>query len=126
MTTFILTTAARNAAANAVVDLVDGGTGTSGDLAILDGTSVLCAVDLGTVAFGNAATGVASMAATSPTATVTAAGTPDGFQLRNKADTVVASGDAGTASVSLVLTAATLATLDVVTLTSASVTCPAS
>lgn len=85
-----LSTAARNAAADAVVDLLDGGTLeilTSGDTLIIE-------VDLPTPAFGDAASGVAT-ANSMATATVGAgvsSQTAAKAQIKNSGGTVVVSG----------------------------------
>lgn len=86
--------AAKQAATNAVVDLIDVGAGSNGTLEILDGASVLVEFDLDEPAFGAAdANGVATAAAIAPAA-ATGAGTADGWRVKDKDGDVIFSGDA--------------------------------
>lgn len=57
-----LTTAARNAACNAIVDLLDAGAGAATiKMCLADGTTEVATLTMNDPAFGNAATGVATM-----------------------------------------------------------------
>lgn len=68
-----LSTAARNAACDAVVDLIDAGAG-AGKLRIKDvSNNILCSITLADPAFGAAATGVATAAGLPKSGTGTAA-----------------------------------------------------
>lgn len=86
-----LTTAARDAACNAVVDLADQGSG-AGKLKIKDGASVLCTITLGDPAFGAAASGVATAAGLTLSGTASGTGTADGYDVTDSDDTVLWSG----------------------------------
>lgn len=87
-----LETVARNAACNAVVDLVDQGSG-AGKLKIREGSTVLCVVTLSDPAFGNAATGVATASGLPLSGVGIAPGDADNFQITDSADTLLWSGD---------------------------------
>lgn len=123
-----LTTSARNAAANAVVDLLDAGSG-AGYLEIIhsDGTSVLVTVTLADPAFGNAATGVAT-ANTIAQATATGDGTATTFKAYDSdaneifSGSVTATGGGGEIEV----TNTSISTGDKLEITSATYTQPAS
>lgn len=86
-----LGTAARNAACNATVDLVDAGSG-AGKLKIKDGGSVLATVTLDDPAFGNAATGVATAEGLPLAFTGSASGEADGYDVTDSDDNVIWSG----------------------------------
>ena len=131
--TFTLTAAARNAACNAIVDLVDINSGspdgTQGFVSIQTTASAeLVAIGLGSPAFGAAAAGVAQITAT-VTGTATASGTAGRFELQDKTAVEIANGDVTLASASprgvMTLTNTSLNTGDRVQLTAMSVTVPA-
>jgi hypothetical protein len=87
-----LSTAARNAACDAVVDLIDAGAA-GGKLKIYtSGAALLVTITLSTTAFGAAATGVATLAGTPLSGTATGAGTADNATITDDADTVILSG----------------------------------
>ena len=108
----ILSTAARDAACNATVDLVDGGAGANGTLELLDSPTVSATIALNATAFGAAATGVAT-AAGFPKSAVVATGVTalDVFIVKNKAGTevwrgtITATGGGGDLTIDNVLTA---------------------
>lgn len=78
-------TAARNAAADAVVDQVDTGTtDAQGDFVIMDGASDLIEWNLQDPAFGAASSGQATLNGTTLSTTADAAGTADNFEVRDK------------------------------------------
>lgn len=86
--------AAKQAATNAVVDLVDVGAGANGTLEILDGAAVLVACPMSEPAFGAAAAdGTATANAITATA-ATGAGTADGWQVKDEDGNVIFSGAA--------------------------------
>ena len=129
--TFVIEEVARDAACNAIVDLLDVG-GTTANLVIATTSS---AVDLVTIplgaaaAFGAAATGVCTMTATSPTAAATGTGTAVKFRLEddNASPVKVASGNVGVGTqFTLDITNTSIATSDVITITNMTVTVPAS
>lgn len=130
MTTFTLTTTGMNAACDGFVDRLDSG-GTIPHLVIATAASAadLVSIDLtGATAFGDAATGVATMTASSPTGTATGSGTAVRFRLEDDAATPVklAHGDVGTTNTTMDISNTTIATSDTITLTSMTVTMPAS
>lgn len=88
-----LTTGARNAMADALVDLVDAGvTDANGDLVIRDsGDTEVATLGMSDPAFGNAATGTASANAISDDTNATG-GTADDFILQDKDNTEVFEG----------------------------------
>lgn len=86
-----LTSAAASAAADAVVDLLDGGSGDStGDIAFYNAgaTTLLCTCNLAATAFGAASSGVATAGAVSQ-GTVQIAGTIALALFRNKSNTEI-------------------------------------
>lgn len=118
-----LSATARSAAADAIVDLLDGGN-------ILFRTAASAAVaevTFGTPAFGAASTGVATANAITPD-TNTVAGTIANFQVRTAADAVIfegsvtATGDGG----DMTLTSLTFANGETLSLSSFTYTQPAS
>lgn len=132
--TFTLTAAARNAACNAIVDLVDINSGspdgTQGFVSIQTTASAeLVAIGLGSPAFGAATAGVASMTTATATGTASAAGTAGRFELQDKTAVEIANGDVTLASASprgvMTLTNTSLNTGDKVQLTAMTVTVPA-
>jgi len=82
-----LTTGARNAACNAIVDLVDVGAAANGTIVIysggVGGTTLATFTTAGT-AFGNASTGTATLQSTPISATAAATGTVNAFTLRDQ------------------------------------------
>lgn len=96
-----LTNAARSAAADAVVDLVDGGPG-AGKLKIYtSGAALLVTITLSDPAFGAAANGVATAAGLPLTGTASGTGTADNIEVTTSADTIIWSGTLAAAGVSL-------------------------
>jgi hypothetical protein len=107
-----ITTAARNAAADAVVDLVDvGGAGSlriySGTApadanAALSGNTLLAQLAMSATAFGAAASGVATAAAITQDSSADATGTATFFRiLAGNGTTVVMQGEVGTSGANL-------------------------
>jgi hypothetical protein len=87
-----LSTAARNAACDAVVDLLDAGAGAGKLKLYTSGAVLLCTITLSDPAFGSSATGVATLAGTPLTGTASGAGTVDNATLTDSNDVVVMSG----------------------------------
>jgi hypothetical protein len=82
-----LTTAARNAACNAIVDLIDIGAAANGTLVLYAGGvggTTLATFTLAGTAFGAASTGAATLASTPINATATGTGTANAFQVRDQ------------------------------------------
>lgn len=84
--------AAKQAATNAVVDLIDGGSG-AGKLKIKDGATVLATLTFGDPAFGNAdANGTATANAITADSSADDTGDADGFDVTDSDDNVIFSG----------------------------------
>lgn len=120
-----LSTAGRNAACNAVVDLLDAGSGpgklvfrTSGDVAV-------ASLTFSDPAFGNASTGVATASAITPD-TNAAGGTITKATLQDSDANTVLTVTANTTTGEIVLTSATIAATETVACSSLTVTMPAS
>lgn len=122
-----LSTAARNAACDAVVDLIDGGSG-AGYLEI--GTTGMAAslvqCDFSDPAFGAAAAGVATANAISD-GTATGAGTAAEARIRDSDDTDIITGlTVGTSGSNINLSSTSISVSDVISITSGTITMPAS
>lgn len=128
-----LTNAAAQAACNAVVDLVDGGTG-AGDIIIYSGTvptdadtalagnTVLVTIACETTAFGAAAdsTGEATSdlaLGSGKSATASATGTATFYRILDGDSTVIWQGTVGTSSSDLVITNTSITSGDTVSIT---------
>lgn len=121
-----LTTAARNAAADAVVDLLDGGSGDStGDIAFsTSAPATLCINNLAATAFGSASSGVAT-AGTIAQGTVTTAGTIALALFRNKSNTEIFRCAVGTSGSDINLSSVAVSVSDTIDVTSLTYTQPA-
>jgi hypothetical protein len=121
-----LTTTARNAAADAVVDLLDGGAGdATGDIAFsTSAPATLCVCNLQNPAFGAASSGVAT-ASTPSQGTATAAGTAALALFRNRANTEIFRCAVGTSGSDINLTNTNIAINDTIDVTSLTYTQPA-
>lgn len=119
-----LSTAARNAACDAVVDLVDGGGG-AGKVRIRASSTTLVDITLANPAFGSASVGVATAASLPKSGTASATGTADNFQVLDFANTVLWSGSAGTSGTDMILDNASIASGQTVNLTAFTHTQPA-
>lgn len=126
---FLITSAARSAACDAIVDLLDVGTGTEAELVIANASSVtdLVTIGLGATAFGAAATGVATVTTTPATGTATTTGTAARFRLVDQSNTTVAQGNVGTTGTNFTMSISntSIANNDQVQLTAMTVTVPA-
>lgn len=123
-----LTTAARNAAADAVVDLLDGGTpgDSAGDIAFsTSAPATLCICPLSNPAFGAASTGVATAAAITQ-GTVATAGTIALALFRNRANTEIFRCAVGTSGSDINLSSVAVSVSDTIDVTSLTYTQPAS
>ena len=126
-----LQTSARNAACNGVVDLVDGGTG-AGTLEIKSapsttaGVSELAIITFADPAFGNAATGVASLASAMTDETNANAGTASDFTVFDSAGTAIFQGAVATSGSDLNLSSTSIGAGDTVSISAFTVTMPAS
>jgi hypothetical protein len=121
-----LSTAARNAACDAVVDLVDAGSG-AGKVRIRASSTLLAEITLADPAFGAASTGVATGASFPRSDTsADASGTADNYQILDSDNNVIISGTVGEGSGDISLDNTDIAAGQTVTLTSLTHTQPAS
>lgn len=122
-----LSTAARNAAANAVVDLIDGGTG-AGSLKIYDSGQItlLAELPLSATAFGAASGGVATAASITSDTSPAANGTAAEYTVCDGDGTVIWSGNVSTSGADLNLNTVSITTTGTVSITSLTYTQPAS
>lgn len=122
-----LTTAARNAACNAIVDLIDvGSTDANGDLVIATSGDVeVATLACSNPAYGAAATGVATASAISDDTSATG-GTAARFWFQDRDNTEVFRGTAGTGSEELVLSTVTIPAAATVSVSGFTATMPAS
>lgn len=122
-----LSAAARNAAADGVVDLVDGASPTAGKLEIqASDDSVLVTFTLADPAFGAASTGVATALGVPITATAGATGTASKARIRDGADTDIITGlTVGTSGTNVVLSSTSIVSGQDYDLTSGLITMPA-
>lgn len=126
-----LTTAARNAACNAIVDLLDVGAGANGtvSLRLANGSTVVATLPLSEPAFGAAASGVATMDASPTVEDTNATGnaSPVTLALFMDEDGVeVFRCSVGTSGADINLTNNVIAATETVQLTSFTLTVPAS
>ena len=122
-----LTTAARNAACDAIVDLVDGGTtDANGDLVIMTSGDVeVATLAMSNPAFGAASTGVATASAISDDTSATG-GTAALHKIQNRDNTEIWRGTVGSGSGDLDLSSVTIGAGDTVSVSSYTLTVPAS
>lgn len=119
-----LSTAARNAACDAVVDLVDGGAG-AGKLKIkTSGAAILVTITLSDPAFGAASSGAAALSGTPLSGTASGTGTADNAEITDSNDTVIISGTL--AAMGITLDNTSINSGQTVTISSGSHTQPAS
>jgi hypothetical protein len=88
----VLSTAARNAACDAIVDLIDAGASGTGYVEIRESTTVLVTIQLQDPAFGAAAAGVATLLGVPLSGTAGAAGDADNFIVYDDDDNQIWSG----------------------------------
>jgi hypothetical protein len=134
--TVIISTAARDAAADAVVDLVDAGAA-AGTLQIRSGTqpagpgsvasgTLLAELTLADPAFGASSGGVATLAGTPLSVTAVADGTASWFRILDSDDVAIADGSVGVSSADLIVNTAAVSTGLDVEITDGTITMPAS
>lgn len=124
--TTTLATATRNAACDAIVDLVDGGsTDANGDLVIqTSGDVEVATLAMSNPAFGAAADGVATANSISDDTNATG-GTAANFILQNRDNTEVIRGDCGTSGAELNLSSLSIGAGDTVSVSELTCTVPA-
>lgn len=133
---FQLASATQNAACNAVVDSIDGGS--AGTVKIYDGTqpanantavstqTLLATVTLKNPAFGNSTTGIATLDVTGGvSATAAATGTASWFRVATSGGATVFDGTAGASGADLNLNSTSVVSGTTVSITSGTVTMPA-
>jgi len=122
-----LTTAARNAACDAIVDLFDGGTtDANGDLVFMTSGDVeVATLALANPAFGAASVGVATANAIADDTNATG-GTVALFKLQNRDNTEVIRGTVAVSGGDINLSSLAVGATDTVQMTSLTVTMPAS
>lgn len=114
-----ISTAARNAACDAVVDLVDAGTppgllkiyagSVPADVnAALGGATLLGTLTMSTTAFGAASSGVATAASITSDTSADATGTASFFRITNAAGTAIIQGSVGTSGCDLNLSSTSI------------------
>ena len=129
-----ISTAARNAAADGVVGLLDGGAG-AGYIEVRDGTqpatpndaatgTLLATLTLSDPAFGAAATGTATANAITDDTSADASGTATWFRGYDSTGVAVIDGSAGTSGTDLILDDAAIVAGGVVAINSWTVTMP--
>jgi hypothetical protein len=121
-----LTTTARNAACDAVVDLIDTGTGdANGDIVIMTSSDVeVATLAFANPAFGDAATGVAT-ANTIAADTTATGGTAALFKFQNRDNNEVLRGSVATSGSDLNLSSLSIGAGDTISISSFTVTMPA-
>lgn len=122
-----LTTTARNAACDAVVDLIDVGTGdANGDLVIMtSGDAEVATLAFSNPAFGAASSGVATAATISDDTSATG-GTAALFKFQNRDNAEVLRGTVGTSGADLIISSLSIGAGDTISVSSFTVTMPAS
>ena len=126
-----LTTAARNAACDAIVDLVDAGAG-AGTLEIksaastVAGTNEVATLTFADPAFGAAATGVASLASAMTDDTSATGGTATDYTVFDSNNNAVWQGAVSTSGSDLNLSSTTIGAGDTVSVSTFTLTVPAS
>ena len=121
-----LPTASRNAATDAIVDLVDaGGTGTI-EIRTSGGSTLLATLTMSATAFGAASVGVATANAITDDTSADATGTAAEFQLISGGAADVITGTVGTSGSDINFTSVSFTAGDTISITSMTVTVPAS
>jgi len=115
----------RNAACDAIVDLVDGGTGAGNLVLRTTGDVEVATLAMSATAFGAASSGTATAAAISDDTNATG-GTTTKFTLEDGDATIILTGSVGTSGEDLNLSSTTIGAGDTVSVSSLTVTVPAS
>lgn len=122
-----LTTSARNAACDAVVDLADAGAGAAHLKIYTTGLGTLLAnLTMSDPAFGAAAAGVATASAISDDTSADNSGTAAAFKIEDSNTAEVLRGSVGTSGQDINLNTTAITAGDTVSITSLTVTMPAS
>lgn len=130
-----LSAAAANAACNAIVDLIDGGSG-AGTIAIYEGTkpagpgtaitdqTLLATLTCSDPAFGNASNGVATASAITDDSSADASGTAQFFRVFDSSGTAIMDGTCGTSDADMVLVTTSITATQPVEISSWTFTVP--
>lgn len=124
-----ITTTVRNAMCDALVDAIDtGSTDAGGDLLIYTAAfgTLLASLLFGDPAFGNAATGTATANIITDDSSADDTGTAAVLRIQDQDNTQVIDGSVGTSGQDLNLNTTSITSGDVVSVTSATITMPAS
>lgn len=120
----VLATAARNAACNAVVDLIDAGAAAGALVFRTSGNAEVATLPFSDPAFGNASTGVATASAITSDTSATG-GTTDRATLEDSDANTVITASVGTSGEDINLSSVAIGAGDTVSMTSLTVTVPA-
>ncbi len=120
----VLNTAARNAACNAVVDLIDAGSGAGALVFRTSGSSEVATLPFSDPAFGNASTGVATASAITSDTSATG-GTTDRATLEDSDANAYITASVGTSGEDINLSSVAIGAGDTVSMSSLTVTVPA-
>lgn len=125
--TISISTDARDACVDAVAALIDGGAG-AGKIVIQDATTPLVSIALSDPAMGASSGGTATGASFPKNAAATDDGTADNFEVQDSDDTMVVAGSVGldSSGADMELDNVNIASGQTVTLTSFTMTMPAS
>jgi len=121
----ILETAARNAACNAIVDLIDAGSGAGTLVFQTSGDVEVATLTFSDPAFGNAASGVATASAITSDTSATG-GTISQASFFDSDDNKILEATCGTSGADINLTSLTVVATETVSVSSLTVTVPAS
>jgi hypothetical protein len=130
-----LSTAARNGACDAIVDLIDGGSG-AGTIEIRTGAAptnpgdadsgtLLATLTFSDPAFGAASSGTATASAITQDSNVDASGTAAHFRIKDSNGTVIMQGSVGTSGADINFTTTTFVMSSTCSISSLTVTVPA-
>jgi hypothetical protein len=120
-----LSTAARNAACNAIVDLIDAGSGAGRLVFRTSGAAEVATLTFSDPAFGGASTGVATASAITSDTSATG-GTVTNATLEDSDANTVLTATVSTSGADINLTSTTIAASETVSVSSLTVTVPAS
>lgn len=120
-----LATAGRNAACNAVVDLIDAGSGAGSLVFRTSGDVEVATLTFSDPAFGNASTGVATASAITSDTSATG-GTTTKATLQDSDSNIVITATVGTSGSDINLSSTVIGATDTVAVSSLTVTMPAS
>lgn len=130
----VISTAARNAMCNALVDLIDAGS-SNGYIQIRTGSqpanpgtaasgTLLATLNMSDPAFGNASTGVATAEAITNDSSADATGTAGYFRIYDSDNTAILDGTVGTSGADINFNTVSFVSGDAVSITSLTVTVP--